>query len=377
MALGFSLYLDLFRLLAALTVVASHVVGDPHFGGSYAYPRFGEEAVMGFFVLSGLVIAYVAHCRERDLSLFAASRLSRLWVVLVPALVLTPLIDAAGRWVSPSAYEGWGSVLQFDHPAWRLLASALFLNETWLQSIVPLSNVPAWSLGFEAWYYAIFAGFIFSSRALRPWIVAALALAAGPKILLLMPVWLLGALIYDRRASIRLPRRTAIGLFLAGPALIVGLKTLHVGALLRAAGEGLLGAPFVEGSLGYADNFLWQNLVGVLVCVHLVGATALSGGFERLLARGEKAIRFGSAATLPIYLLHFPLALMIAAMIGDHVGAGAKMAAVFSGAVVLSVLAGLPLAALHAPLKAQLLAAFRASGRKISRRLRPAQASLG
>ena len=53
----YSLYLDLVRALAAFVVVIDHA--PPLFDMPGA-PRWGHQAVMVFFVLSGLVIGHVA-----------------------------------------------------------------------------------------------------------------------------------------------------------------------------------------------------------------------------------------------------------------------------------------------------------------------------
>ena len=50
-----------------------------------------------------------------------------------------------------------------DNTAWVVfLAAATFTNEIWFSSIRPFSNGPFWSLGYEAWYYAIFGVWTFT-----------------------------------------------------------------------------------------------------------------------------------------------------------------------------------------------------------------------
>ena len=106
----FSLYLDALRFGAALIVLLSH----------FAYPRFtrgdyiairefnlGSDAVVFFFVLSGLVIAYTADSKDRSAGRFAFNRLTRLYSVVLPAILLTVLFDWAGRSLDPSAYRGF------------------------------------------------------------------------------------------------------------------------------------------------------------------------------------------------------------------------------------------------------------------------------
>ena len=60
----------------------------------------------------------------------------------------------------------------------------------------PGSNGPWWSLGYEAWYYAIFALMFFTNGRKRWLFAGAAMLVAGPKIWLLMPSWLMGVWVW-------------------------------------------------------------------------------------------------------------------------------------------------------------------------------------
>jgi peptidoglycan/LPS O-acetylase OafA/YrhL len=93
---GFSLYLDLMRVSAALAVVLYHAAFRQN-GGDWFHPgTIGPDAVTVFFVLSGLVISYVVDTKESSPQLYISSRLARLWSVLMPALALTYLINLFG-----------------------------------------------------------------------------------------------------------------------------------------------------------------------------------------------------------------------------------------------------------------------------------------
>ncbi len=89
MTKSFSVYLDALRFCAAFLVVMSH----------FAYPRFtegrwvwirelniGSDAVIVFFVLSGLVISYSAQNKLGMPRQYAFDRLTRLFSVALPAL---------------------------------------------------------------------------------------------------------------------------------------------------------------------------------------------------------------------------------------------------------------------------------------------------
>jgi len=93
-----SLYLDAWRLLAALIVFIGHVSGQ-RFTGGFLW-QFGacmNEAVALFFVLSGFVIGYATARREGTAQTYAVSRLARIYSVALPALVVTFVVDTVGR----------------------------------------------------------------------------------------------------------------------------------------------------------------------------------------------------------------------------------------------------------------------------------------
>ena len=101
---GLSLYLDILRFAAALTVLVTHLAYPELSGGMLAYWRLlGNDAVMIFFVLSGFVIAYTTEVKENTPGAYIRSRLARLWSVAVPALLLTIALDHWGSRLDPVA----------------------------------------------------------------------------------------------------------------------------------------------------------------------------------------------------------------------------------------------------------------------------------
>lgn len=155
MNLQFSLYLDVIRFLAAILVVIAHANVRYLSTEILLLSTHGHLAVIFFFVLSGYVIAYVVDLKENRFSLFWASRISRIYSVAIPVILLTPLFDIAGRSIAelPVIYDGSASDL------WpvRIFASLFFLNEMWFNSIMSFSNTPFWSLCYEMSYYFVFS----------------------------------------------------------------------------------------------------------------------------------------------------------------------------------------------------------------------------
>ena len=103
---GLSLYLDVLRFAASIEVFLFHFVAitDP-LRGQPVWTAFGAEAVIIFFVLSGYVISYAAVNRDRSVSHYATSRLSRVFSVSVPVLLLTVVLDCFGHRLYPAFYQ--------------------------------------------------------------------------------------------------------------------------------------------------------------------------------------------------------------------------------------------------------------------------------
>ncbi len=106
MARSISLWLDLLRFLATIVVVVSHWAYTRFTNGDFRLIRewnLGSDAVIVFFVISSLAIAYAAE-RDGNRGKFVFNRLTRLWSVLLPALVLTFVFDRIGYNISKTDY---------------------------------------------------------------------------------------------------------------------------------------------------------------------------------------------------------------------------------------------------------------------------------
>src|SRR5215470_424700 len=183
-----SLYLDALRFGAAFMVFLAHYSVQRISGGLF-WPWFayGHTAVLFFFVLSGFVIAWVTETRERSLGQYVLSRAARLYSVIVPAFIITAVVNSIGEAVDPQLYEAAVRSDSTSHPVLGYALSAVFLGQSWTLELLPGSNVPFWSLDYEAWYYALFAAGVFLRGKYRIAALGATALLAGPKILILLP----------------------------------------------------------------------------------------------------------------------------------------------------------------------------------------------
>jgi peptidoglycan/LPS O-acetylase OafA/YrhL len=297
----FSLYLDLVRLLAACAVVTAHFGYFRLFDDAQiaTLPDFGREAVIAFFVLSGFVIAYSAENRNRTLAEYAAARCARLYSVVLPLLLLAFVLATAAAGTQNSQVV---SAYQLHKPWLYIPFHLLFLGELWGMVECPPWLLPYWSLNYEAWYYVLFGvAYYLKDRArgkhLLP--VAAVLIVMGPKLLLLLPLWLSGVGLYHWQKTRVIAQGAARAGWLLTVVLVCIWGWLDPEPALRKIAQGLW--PFHTLRMSSADRVLADYVVAVLVLVNF--ACARHAGFTRLL-RHERVIRRLSAHTFTLYLSH-------------------------------------------------------------------------
>lgn len=219
-----SVHLDALRGAAAIAVFLTHwralfFVDFPQVAHInvplkllYELSGLGHSAVMVFFVLSGFLIASTisrAMSQGRwSWGWYAEQRLTRLYVVLLPALILGAVWDSAGLHLfrHASVYHAapdYFFILRYpvvQHLTLRDWLGSLFFLQG-IRTKVFGTNGPLWSLSYEFWYYVIFPlGLLFFARSSRFWVrlfcagLGLLLLAfVGKVIALYFLVWLLGA----------------------------------------------------------------------------------------------------------------------------------------------------------------------------------------
>lgn len=297
-----SLYLDAVRLAAALVlfIVHAHYLLPGGMPGLWRLSQLGAEAGTVFFVLSGFVIAHVVHTRESRATDYLAARFSRLYSVVLPALLATVVLDLAGAALAPDDYAA-----SMQSGAWGIVASLLFANEIWFIGIRPLSNTPFWSLGYEFWYYMIYAAVCYvPGRDRKCAVVLLIGLVCGPKILLLMPVWLLGVAAYAMAGRVRPNRPAAVLLAIVTAGGLAVLATSGAKAQWHAFTLAALDVP--AHMLGASGHVLYRSVFGVLVMLHVIAMATVAPLFDMAWRACERPIRAVSAYTFAIYLFHFP-----------------------------------------------------------------------
>jgi peptidoglycan/LPS O-acetylase OafA/YrhL len=180
----------------------------------YILSGAGHQAVVLFFVLSGYFIggSVLRSFQRNDWSWaqYSTHRLVRLWIVLLPALILGACWDHLGIYLhqAPALYSGVSNPDMTPDVRHAISLPVWMGNAAFLQTILvpPFgSNGPLWSLANEFWYYALFPlGVCILVRSSKEPVQAAICLASlcfiavclTEYILLAFPVWLLGALLH-------------------------------------------------------------------------------------------------------------------------------------------------------------------------------------
>jgi peptidoglycan/LPS O-acetylase OafA/YrhL len=319
----FSAYLDVIRFVAALTVFLGHAAGM-HWTKGFLWQLggYGDTCVVVFFVLSGYVIAYVADNKERNWWTYGANRIARLWSVVIPALALTFVVDYFGVKVAPELYLGqpW---FNGDHLAARYLVSFFLLHEVWHISYAPGINQPFWSLGYEAFYYLIFALLAFYKGRAKMLLVLVACALGGPLVLALLPLWMAGVLVYRKSGAWNLPRPVAALLFVMGAVMLVLSPSIRQVVGFQWMGQEIGGR--------YAD--------AIAFILNLVAARRLLDGNTPLTPTIGKTIKWVASTTFVLYLLHRPLIQLFSYIGPSDPGSWGRRALVIGATLVIIALA--------------------------------------
>ncbi|HEY0064788.1 MAG TPA: acyltransferase [Telluria sp.] len=294
----FSLYLDLVRFAAAVLVVLSHYTQHGIFGAASkaAGHNLGREAVIVFFLLSGFVIAWSAIEKSLTARQYAVARAARIYSVAAPVLLAA---FGAALLVAQMPGISIESGYQLLKPWLYLPLHLLFMGELWTLAETPPWLVPYWSLGYEVWYYVLF-GVAFYGRGPWRWLLGALVLLVmGPKLWLLLPVWLAGACLYKYQRPLGIRPGLARAGCVATLAALILYKVVALDIVLRNAGTALW--PFPAFPLSSANRYLADYLVGLLMYAHFTFAR--EARFDKLQA-WARPIRSLAAFTFPLYLVH-------------------------------------------------------------------------
>ena len=315
-----SVHLNAIRGAAALIVLLGHTRslffssftanGQPAQAANYVArgnrATVGEEAVIIFFVLSGYLVggSVIRSVKNGTWSWksYLFKRITRLWVVLIPALVFGISLDIVGMHLFESAtsiYAGPSlTLVPHDLPTrlgWKVVAA----NALFLQGILAPTagtNNSLWSLAYEWWYYLQFPLLILAfSKATKPFIrvlyltlLIGSAFFVGKEIVILFPTWLLGAAIAAVPIT-RLSKMVAIPILTFSMSCLLLVKRFDVSK----------------------DGAAWG--VAIAFALILFCAVRQRGSCRNVVYR--RVSGFFSDISYTLYLIHLPLAIFICALV--------------------------------------------------------------
>lgn len=319
--------LNAMRTIAATLVVLTHVralfFADPQWESAaigdrvlYVLTAMGPAAVLVFFVLSGYWVggSVLASFRRGSFrwSTYGSARLTRLWIVLIPAIALTALLDNLGLTLFPgsSVYVG-DAAYHLTVPAENLdehlsplaaLGNVLFVQT----NLVPTygTNASLWSLAYEATFYLVLPLALFTVFARRTWakllslaLLLVVCAIGGLDVLMYLPVWLLGAVVAWNKDRIAgwLARMTPWALTLARLAAVAALVTMMCLTALR-----------------YSNlNVLLLALATAVLVALLVVDLPWSGVPGRALSGLSRY----ADSSYTLYAIHLPIVALVAAVV--------------------------------------------------------------
>lgn len=296
-------WLDLVRAVAALAVVVGHTHRLGLYTGPYPFSfTFELNAVVVFFVLSGMVIANSVDSQGMTGRRYAAARIARIVPVAWAALAISFLIalygQTKGMAPGPIGTDPGGVSLA------RTLRAALFLDQSWASGMA--INPPWWSLSCEVWFYVLFGLAAFLRGAQR---LAALAIAlmvAGTSVMLMLPAWLVGV------ALVRMPIARKPGL-VGGTALaLLALLALQTSVLPFVLLEPLT-RPIVALYPGHTQFALGYLVLALAVAGGFAGMRALVGERGHVPAKVMPLVRQAADMSFSLYVLHWPLLVLLKA----------------------------------------------------------------
>ena len=323
-----SVLLDLVRGLAALLVLVEHWRNIFFVDYSqvaqhralltlpYIMTSTGHQAVVIFFVLSGYLISgSIFRSLKRDnwsWSRYLLHRLLRLWIVLIPGLLLCALWDTIGirSHMAPLLYGGGIANHMIPDVAAVRTVKIFFENLGFLQIVTgPTfgSDTALWSLSCEFWYYILFPLGLFvvlpkvpvRVRILCGVLFGLTAWFVREHILVGFPIWLLGTLL----ALLPTPKLSnwfrilASGIFVVAYFVSAKIGAIHV----------------------VVDNVsptMLDYILGVVTLLFLWTLLSATNPSEN--TAGDKGARELSRFSYTLYVCHTPLCVLLAAvLVGD------------------------------------------------------------
>jgi peptidoglycan/LPS O-acetylase OafA/YrhL len=285
------------RFFAAMLVVLFHY-GLSHPWLPNALGRFGYEAVVFFFILSGFVLTY-AHVDvdpDRRFNISAAAFLRARMARILPAYALGLALTLP--FFLRSFRQGEMNVTQFTTG----LVLVPLLIQAWWPAAALAWNPPAWSLANELFFYTCFRALVRAIHRIPHPIIATFACIIAVDVMRSLLGTAQTHLFWAYFPILNLPQ-FALGIALA-MAFAAGIKKRWANLLLAS------GIIATVAAIGTTPNVSWESQTGVLSIIFsalIVAAASADNWLSRALA--WRPMVFLGDASYAIYILHAPLLL--------------------------------------------------------------------
>ena len=319
--------LEAYRWIGALLVLAAHstnlfvslhdIMVAHHAPQIYlwwfaASFEFGHQAVLGFFVMSGYLVggSVLASIRKgKDfLREYAIHQFARIYIVTVPALVLTFIADGLGRGLLPNT-DFYNSPLFTGHyTAGVFIGNVLNFQE--IHTVTYGTNSPLWSLSCEFWYYITFPLLVAPlARNYPNWfryggfavgVAVFLSMANAPWFRFGFVLWVVGALATLPIRPVIASRWGALALYFAA---LIPIRLLVRGPLLAAH-------PWLQDAADLLSSTLLANLMLSVRYSPAEGWNALRPQFHKSLAD----------FSFSLYSTHLPLLILLRSITNSVMG---------------------------------------------------------
>lgn len=316
-----SIFIDTLRWFSAFLVVSGHIrsvlfsdympsITQPLIKAFYFVTGFGHQAVIVFFVLSGYLVGGSVITQLKygtfQLKKYAINRFTRLYAVLILALILTFVFDKIGSFINTTGvYTSINDLTSLAQgPIFRDDLKHLICSALMLQTIVlpPLgSNGPLWSLANEFWYYIIFpviAGVFYIKNnylqsIIYPMIILLFFYFMPFDICLYLLIWMMGLIPYFVKKQSRWLKYVSVIAILG---LLISNRLLNIGT--------------------FSDFAL---ALFIALCISTYDNAAK-------VSRSKNKHQFLASFSYSLYLIHYPLQLLVLVIINEYITPAIKIA---------------------------------------------------
>ena len=256
----------------------------------YFLTGFGHQGVVMFFVISGYLVGgtvlnkYITngYLDASFIKLYSIKRFSRIYVVLVPAIVIGFIFDLSGIYLFENLYRNAYRISAMDLDVTETITALNFIGNIFnVQTILtdPLGTaLPTWSLANEWWYYFLFPLIFINNNTKILFLLLVIGLFfLNQSIVEYSLLWLIGALTFQLKR-----------------------KLLHIYIAI------LILSTFLVISRIYSGFYI-DVLVGLSIAL-LINSSTFSNSRIDLFARFNSVF---AEFSYSLYLLHFPLIVLM------------------------------------------------------------------